>query len=159
MPGFNFYNLTGNTYVSGSFRTKSRKPFELSGLNFYDLTRDPYVPSWLRTNRNKSYAVRIEIPQGFPDACPRAYITNPNPLWGYKDEYTIQSKSPGSATHTLSPHSTEGWVQICLYPSGHWKASYTLFLVLIKVRLWLAAYEFHRATGKPIANFLVEAKQ
>src|SRR5437588_8134754 len=82
MPGFSFYNLTGNTYVSGSFRTKNRKLYELPGLSFYDLTRDPYVPSWRRTNRSKSYEVRIEIPKGFPDECPRAYITSPNPLWG-----------------------------------------------------------------------------
>lgn len=125
LPGFNFYEPTGNTYASGEFYTNCR---------------------------NK-YGVRIEIPSGFPDECPRAYVSTPNPLWGYRNEKTILSYKVSHTMHTLSPHSN-GWVQVCHFRPERWNASNTLYKVFIKVRLWLEAYEGHRATGRNIDDFL-----
>ncbi len=135
MPGFVFRDPVGDTLVEGSFVTSA----------------------------NKAYGVRIEIPSGFPDQCPRAYITSPSPLWSYGQsnslwrklmEKNINEKGISHEMHTLSPHSN-GWVQVCHFRPERWSADLTLIQVLLKVRLWLEAYELHSLTGRPIDDFLL----
>ncbi len=135
MPDFSFYKPTGVTYLSGTFET----------------------------NAGSSYGVRVEIPSGFPDQCPPAYITSPNPLWrhGQADSFwrrlmekSINEEGISHEMHTLSPH-TNGWVQVCHFRSERWSADVTLVQVLVKIRLWLEAYELHCATGRPIDDFMI----
>ena len=125
----------------------------LLGFDFYNPTDHTYVFGNFQTNCDNKYGVRVEIPSGFPDQCPKAYITSPNPLWGYRGTETIQSYGVSHDMHTLSTHEA-GWVQVCHFKSERWNASYTVYKVLIKVRLWLEAYEGHRSTGRIINNFL-----
>jgi ubiquitin-protein ligase len=125
MPGFYFYEPTGNTYVFGEFPT----------------------------NCGNKYGVRVEIPLGFPDQCPKVYITTPNPLWGYGNRKKIADYGIDHLMHTLSPHAN-GWIQVCHFKAERWTATCTLYKILIKVRLWLEAYEGHRNTGKFIDDFL-----
>ncbi len=125
LPGFSFFNPTDNTYVSGRFESNSKK----------------------------SYEVRIVIPSGFPDECPKAYITHPNPLWGYNQSKTIKSYETSHEMHTLTSHPN-GWVQVCHFKQSRWNASHTIVKVLIKVRIWIEAYEGHLSTGKFINHYV-----
>lgn len=57
-----------------------------------------------------------------------------------------------ASMHTLAP--VEGRVAVCHYRPDRWDERKTLYLVLLKVRLWLEALEGHRRTGKPMDDFL-----
>lgn len=132
MPGFDLLDPSGATYASGKFTS----------------------------NSGRIYSVRVNLPERYPDACPKVYITDPMPLWGYRGFFgalrqkTIASYGVSHDMHTLGVHD-RGWVQVCHFRSERWSASSTLVQVLVKVRLWLEAYEAHCRTGRPIDDFLM----
>jgi hypothetical protein len=126
-PAFSFYEPTGNTYVSGTWRS----------------------------NSGKNYGLHVQLTAGFPDECPSTYITSPSPLYDYKHSQ-VTSHGTSHAMHTWKTDRS-GWVKICTYHSSDWSADQTIVKVLRKGMLWILAYECHLDEGKDIANFLMSS--
>ena len=101
----------------------------------------------LRTNSKIGYTVRVYIPSDFPNSCPDMVVVSPYSLTGYGGE---NLKTTSGSMHTLS--SRDGYVRICHYRD--WIPNLTLYLVLLKGRLWIEALECHKRTGRPIDDFL-----
>ena len=105
------------------------------------------------TNSGKSYTVHGTIPTRFPDERPQIYIHNPNPLWGYGYQNTINSYGISHSMHTLE-NGPSGEVQMCHWRSDRWHSGITMNKVMLKVVLWLEAYEQHFSSGLPINEFV-----
>jgi hypothetical protein len=76
-------------------------------------------------------------------------VVNPCPLRARG--YDLLAAS--AVMHTLSPvYSHPQYVRICHYRD--WDPNKTLYLVLMKARLWVEAYEAHLRHGNPIDNYL-----
>jgi hypothetical protein len=52
-------------------------------FEFYDLTGSTYIAGFWTSNQNRSYGIRIEIPAAYPDTMPDTYVTYPSPLRGF----------------------------------------------------------------------------
>lgn len=106
-----------------------------------------------RTNSANSYKIWSPIPGQYPYSKPPVYVHQPNPLWGFGYLKTINSYDVSHRMHTLS-NGPNGEVQICHWSSDRWHSGITLNRVMLKVVLWLEAYEQHLATGKDICDFV-----
>ena len=106
-----------------------------------------------RTSSANAYEIWSPIPSGYPSSRPRVYVRKPNPLWGYSSEMTINAYDVSHNMHTLS-NGPNGEVQICHWRDERWHSGITLNKVMIKVVLWLEAYEQHLSSGDPITNFV-----
>lgn len=129
-----------------------------------ELLRETFGPSWhlqgtkgqtshgmigeLRTNDGNCYIVFVPV-AGFPDAPPAAYVLDP--VLARRDGKPLPELSHQFHTRERDAH---GNVQICHYDDDAWDASVTVYKVVLKVRIWLEAYERYRATGKAIHHFL-----
>ena len=105
------------------------------------------------TNSGKIYTIWGPIPNYYPYSRPPMYIYKPNPLVGYGGIKTINSYGLWHGMHTLA-NGPNGEVQICHWRDDRWHSAITLNRVMIKVVIWLEAYEQHLSTGKPIAEFV-----
>lgn len=125
-PAFEFYEPTGNTYVSG----------------------------WTTSNLDRSYALCIMLPAAFPDVAPDTYISSPSPLLGYRGLRTIDSYGNSHDMHVWKSDRPD-WTKLCIVHPDSWSAEYTIYKVIIKAKLWIAAYESHLDDGRNIADFLI----
>lgn len=107
------------------------------------------IEGYLKTNSGNRYRVRVYVPADFPNSRPQIVVLDPHPLTGYGG-VDLNRSAPSMATHILSPR--DGYVSICHYKD--WLPNLTLYLVVLKGRLWLEALEGHRRTGRPIDYFL-----
>ena len=127
MPDFLFFSPTSDTFVSGTF--------DSSHLN--------------------RYRIVVELPPGFPDECPSCFIADPCPLLGH-DDVCMTSFGNSHQMHTwLTDDRHPEWTRICTYKPASWSASHSLEKVVQKAELGLEAFEAHRVTGRPIADFLL----
>jgi hypothetical protein len=101
----------------------------------------------LRTNSKNVYTLRVYVPSDFPNSRPDLVVTSPYPLKGYAGKSLGETSA---SMHTLDPR--DGYVKICHYKD--WIPNLTLYLVVLKGRIWLEAFEAHKRTGKPIDHFL-----
>ena len=106
-----------------------------------------------RTNANHSYRLWSPIPLGFPNSRPHLYILRPNPLWEFGGTSTINSYGVSHRMHTLL-NGPNGEVQICHWRDERWHSGITFNKVMVKVMLWLEAYEQHLSTGRNIDEFV-----
>jgi hypothetical protein len=106
-----------------------------------------------KTSSANPYELWSPIPNGYPSCRPPVYILKPNPLYGYSYLKTINSYGVSHNMHTLS-NGPNGEVQICHWRDERWHSGITLNKVMIKVLLWLEAYEQHLSSGDPITNFV-----
>lgn len=106
-----------------------------------------------RTNAGNLYQIRGPIPNEYPYSKPPIYVQYPNPLLGFGYGKTINSYGVSHNMHTFS-NGPDGEVQICHWNSDRWHSGITLNRVMLKVVLWLEAYEQHLATGKDICDFV-----
>ena len=106
-----------------------------------------------KANSANAYTIWSPIPSGYPNSRPPVYIHEPNPLWGYKFEKTINSYSINHSMHTLA-NGANGEVQICHWRDERWHSGIPLYKVMIKVVIWLEAYEQHLSSGDPISAFV-----
>ena len=97
------------------------------------------------------FAIRIEVPSGYPDQMPKVYVESPNPLRAFGGSL-LNDRGPSHDYHILSPGPL-GETQICHFPSTSWDATKTIHLVILKAKLWLHGYEWHKSTGHPICEF------
>ncbi|MFX0195990.1 MAG: hypothetical protein ACFFCW_07700 [Candidatus Hodarchaeota archaeon] len=106
-----------------------------------------------KTNSGRSYTIWSPIPNRYPYQLPPVYVYRPNPLLGYGGLKTINSYGSSHYMHTFT-NGPNGEVQICHWRSDRWHSGITLNKVMLKVVLWLEAYEQHLSTGKDISEFV-----
>lgn len=107
----------------------------------------------LLSNARQAYGVRLDLGR-FPLEMPRAYVTSP--VLATRDGRSFASIQASGELHVL-PADTRGNPQVCHWRPELWTPEHTLYQVVFKVRLWLEAYEAHRATGQPLDRFLPHA--
>jgi hypothetical protein len=108
-----------------------------------------------QSSQSTHYRFLIRLPKGFPDECPSCYVVWPSPLRG-RDQL-IEAYGSNHAMHTWET-DRPGWTKICTFHPNRWHSQYTLEKVIHKAMLWIEAYEAHMETGRPIADFLREAR-
>lgn len=114
-------------------------------------TNNMKVEIKMTTNSNKSYTLRVCIPDDFPNSCPELYVCDPPRPLKTKEGTEIDA---GTQFHSYG--TKDGLTTICHFVSSQWTNEYTLYQVFMKGRIWLEAYEIHLRTGKPMADFLRE---
>jgi hypothetical protein len=111
-----------------------------------------------KTNSGNIYTLWGPLPNNYPDARPPIYIYKPNPLIGYGGTTTINSYGLSHSMHTLY-NGPNGEVQICHWRDARWDSSITLNRVMLKVVIWLEAYEQYLSYGKSISEFVGTMKE
>ena len=101
------------------------------------------------TNVGNRYTLRLYVPGDWPNSCPKLAIVSPKTI-RQRNGNSLPTSS--GSFHTLG--SVDGYQCICHYLPSSWSASNTMYLVFLKGRLWLEAYENHLKTGKNIDQFL-----
>ena len=109
-----------------------------------------YLLGTITTSARNTYGVKVTLPANYPSGFPRGYIVRPKPLTGCRGRPLLATDV---TMHTLPPDE-EGHVQVCLYRADRWVESNTIFKVVVKIQLWLEAFEAHLATGQPIDRYL-----
>ena len=106
----------------------------------------------VRANNGAYYQLRIYVPEDFPNSCPEMVL-----LRSYRG-YKLRDGSPlptGSYTHhTIGKR--DGYIRLCHYYPSSWDSRNTLYLVFMKGRIWIEAFECHHRTGKPLDHYLKE---
>ncbi len=97
------------------------------------------------------YSLCVWLQSGFPYEMPNLYITDPYPLYGYRD-VTIQSYKTSHAMHVYESDWND-YVKICHCKTEYWSSSNTIISILMKGFLWIEAFEVHKKTGKTIDSF------
>lgn len=128
------------------------------GLSQFQVYRSQYGESFFlsgvhKTNGGNSYTIWSPIPVLYPNRRPPVYVTEPNPLWGFQYQKQINSYGLSHDMHTLE-NGQNGEVQICHWRDDRWHSGITLNKVMIKVVLWLEAYEQYLASGTTIREFV-----
>lgn len=76
-------------------------------------------------------------------------VAEPQPL---RDRSGTPMTNASATMHVLG--AKDGCTKICHFRSSRWVPANTLYLVALKGRIWLEAYEAHVLTGQPIDRFL-----
>lgn len=119
----------------------------------HDHVQDSYhISGYARSSSGNRYGLCLLIPNGFPNARPPLYLTDPHPLYA-ADGTRIASLGLSHSMHTLTPH-TNGMIQICHWRDNRWHSGIRLSKVLLKGMVWIEAYEQHLATRQSIADFV-----
>ncbi len=131
---------------------------ERDGLSQFQVYRTQYDESFYlsgvhRTNAGSAYTIWSPIPTRYPDERPRVYVRDPNPLRGYQYGESINRYGLSHSMHTLS-NGPNGEVQICHWRDERWHSGIMLNKVMIKVVLWLEAYEQYLTSGTAISEFV-----
>ncbi|MCH8261605.1 MAG: hypothetical protein IIA77_00955 [Proteobacteria bacterium] len=131
---------------------------QIDGLNQFQVYQSNAGDSFFllgthNTNVGKSYIIWSPIPNRYPHTRPPVYVRDPNPLPSYQVGVSINSYDTYHSTHTLS-NGPNGEVQICHWRDERWHSAITLNKVMLKVVIWLEAYEQHLSTGQAISEFV-----
>jgi len=105
----------------------------------------------MTTNQKNQYKVRLYVPGDMPNSVPEVVIVFPTPITNYSG-HNLLDYGYSAAMHLLSP--LDGYPQICTYQSSHWNPNKTFYLVLMKVRIWLEAFDGHKDSGKTLDYYL-----
>lgn len=120
-------------------------------VDIFELNGSFCVEVGLSTNSGTLYAVRVVLPDDYPNSMPRALIVHPSVL---RDAHGRDLSTIGGS-HTMHVLAGEqGMTVVCHYHPARWFANATLYKVILKVRIWLEAYECHLRTGRPIDALL-----
>jgi len=126
-----------------------QEKFKDKTFKFVDLnTSNPYLVIAQQTNSGKIYTIKIDL-SNFPENVPDAIITNPKPLKLFTGEPLI---TPSHPMHTLG--EIGGCTKICHYGPQQWHPNVSLYKIIVKIRVWLEAYETYLQTGVPLNNYL-----
>ncbi|GHJ47575.1 hypothetical protein Cs7R123_49170 [Catellatospora sp. TT07R-123] len=108
-----------------------------------------YVEGVLRTNSGRDYSLRVYVPPTFPSTCPDMVVASPAPL---RDRKGRKMDEASASMHTLG--TRDGCTKICHYRPNLWVPQNTVYLVLLKGRIWLEAYESHLRSGRDLDAYL-----
>ena len=104
----------------------------------------------VNTNNGNNYALRVYVPEEFPNECPVLVASSPSSVLRKKDGSLLQNCS--GEDHVYGVH--DGLTEICHFNKGIWSSENTIYQVLMKGRIWLEAYEIHRQTGENLEKYL-----
>lgn len=110
-----------------------------------------YLEGWMKTNLGTKYNLRLFVPPDLPNSVPMVLITYPNNLNDYKGRRLVDY-GQSENMHLLEPLA--GYPCICTYKPSHWNPNLTFYNILVKVRIWLEAYQGHKVTGKPMDYYI-----
>ncbi|HKD97781.1 MAG TPA: hypothetical protein VKB69_09280 [Micromonosporaceae bacterium] len=139
----------------------SRLEFERAILRHYFPTFEWHNPAdaehasvegAVRANSGTTYRLRVYLSPQFPVICPDLVVSEPSPLRKHNGKALITASGP---MHTLDQR--DGCTRICHFRPVFWAPQNTIYLVLLKGRIWLEAYEAHLRTGRPLDAFLPHA--
>lgn len=102
------------------------------------------VISPVTTSSQKKYYLGCRLPQDYPNSPPVLYVMHPNPLPGVTEL--------SHEHHTRNKHPEFGYTHVCHYRK--WGPEKSIYLVLMKGRLWLEAYDAYMAGKGKIDEFL-----
>ena len=119
--------------------------FKFLGFN----TDKPYLVVAQQTNSKKVYTIKIDLSSNYPNMVPAAFITSPKPLLAQSGDSMLGASHQ---MHTLT--GEDGCVRVCHYGPNDWNPNVSLYKVVIKIRVWLEAYENHLITGEPLSKYL-----
>ncbi len=105
----------------------------------------------MKTNKSVNYKIRLYVPNDIPNSVPKAVITYPNPVTNYYGRKLIND-GYSSSMHLLEPKN--GYPQICTYRSVNWHPNKTFYNILMKIRIWLEAFDGHKETGNSLDYYL-----
>ena len=105
----------------------------------------------MTTNAGNEYGLWIPLGE-FPNEPPEMFVVAPKNLRNRRRR-RLAKIGPSAAMHLLGPDA-HGHPQICHHNDSSWTPNITLYKVAMKGRLWLEAYEMHKATGKDIDHYL-----
>jgi len=97
------------------------------------------------------YTGRVVLLPGYPCRKPELYVIAPRPLVMHDGTKDIASLGSSHGYHT-GKKGPDGAVKIC--HTGGWDASQTCIRVLMKLAIWLRAYEEHLRCGQTIDAIL-----
>ncbi len=100
------------------------------------------------SNAGNLYTLWLDL-HTFPDDFPPAYIVDP--VLKNKAGRKLAEASHGMHTRERNEH---GQLQICHTSSEAWSTQMSLTAVVLKLRIWIEAYEAHLKSGRPIADLL-----
>ena len=100
------------------------------------------------TNVGGRYTLRIYVPDDWPNSCPNLAIVSKQ-----LRKRNGEPLPPGNESfHTMG--TMDGCLCICHYRPSTWDANNTMYLVFLKGRLWLEAFENHLKSGYAIDHYL-----
>ena len=102
------------------------------------------------TNVGGRYRLRLHVPNEYPNACPQLSIVSASKAIRKRNGDPLPSSNIKS--HTLG--MVDGNYTICHFHPDRWDANNTMYLVFLKGRLWLEAFENHLKTGYDIDHYL-----
>lgn len=111
-------------------------------------TSTPYLRIAAQTSSGKVYVIRMEL-YNYPNQKPDAYVE-----CMLRDCHGKLMNTASSTNHTLSPHPTNNWTQICHYHPDAWKPDMSLWMVYVRCVLWLNIYEQTLRTGRDMEYYL-----
>ena len=106
----------------------------------------------LTTNAGNEYGLWVPLGTTFPNERPEVFVVSPKSLKNRRGK-RLAKIGTDAAMHLLAPNE-HGHPQICHHNDASWTPNVTLYKVVMKARLWLEAYEMHKATGKDIDHYL-----
>ncbi len=111
-----------------------------------------YVEGTWRSETGRSYRIRVQLHQAYPDVVPPVYIIDPYPLVGFGGR-TMDSYGTSHLMHTFDS-DVPGVTKLCVVRPEVWDADWTLTRIVRMSLLWILAYEFHCDDGAPVDAFL-----
>lgn len=120
----------------------------------HDGTQYTRATGHLASNSDTQYSILVEL-KDFPDQLPEVFVIDP--VLRHVNGYPLSDMGGNQSFHLLRP-SVLGHAHICHFPKRMWRPSITLRHVLMKIRLWIEAYEEHHRTGRPIDTFLAHVE-
>jgi hypothetical protein len=103
----------------------------------------------VKTQSGNIYRLNIKLKQDYPSSMPQVFVVYPTPLKNFNGE-DIGAYS--HSFHTLEKRGND--IEICHYKPNIWNPNFSLFRIIMKARIWLECYDQHKATGRPIDDFL-----
>jgi len=125
------------------------------GVHWFEWNGSLCAELCLRTNSTTFYAVRFVLPDDYPHSMPDALITFP--MLFDRGGTALSEAGPSAEMHILEGEGE--FTSICHYHPTRWGAHQTLYMVAMKTRLWLEAYELHLASGEDIDTYLKHMKE
>ena len=121
-------------------------------VTWIDPTGDTKVEVRMTTSNDKSYTLRVYVPEDCLSSCPIMVVRNPSRPLRMRNGEELPSSS--SSYHCWGTH--DGYTQICHFGNRNWNGDNTLYQVFMKGLIWLEAYEGHLRTGQPLSRYLKE---
>ena len=103
----------------------------------------------VKSQSGNIYQIKIELSEIYPLEMPNAFVVYPKGLKNFNGK-RLQAFS--HQMHTLESDANK--VQVCHFLPGNWNPMQSLYKVILKIKIWLEAYEFYLKTSQPISDFL-----